>query len=146
MNDLIDLSMPDPSSGNINYKLLKKAATDALPLIKEQLAPFKGYGQKVELMIEGQSSGKYVVICTRRMFDPQDTRPFEPSLRLKEEDGYAYIQDCYDKTWCSYGLANRLSPVDICYSFCLQHGPEIRRVFTELCEYHEMQRYQATQH
>ena len=146
MNDLLDLATQDPQCDNINYKFIKKAATDALPLIKEQLAPFMDYGQKVELMIEGQTSGKYVAICTRRMFDPQDTRPFEPSIQLKEEDGYAYIQDCYDKTWHSFGLANRLSPVDICHSFCRQHGPEIRRVFTELCDYHEMRRYQATQH
>ena len=146
MNDLLDLPAAGPRCDNINYKLMKKAATDALPLIKEQLAPFRDYGQKVELIIDGLSSGKYIAISTRHMFDPQDTRPFAPSIQLKEEDGYAYIQDCYDKTWYSYGLANRLSPVDICYSFCRQNGSEIRRVFTELCDYHEMRRYQATQH
>ena len=46
MNDLLDLAAQGPQCDNINYKLIKKAATDALPLIKEQLAPFKIMGQR----------------------------------------------------------------------------------------------------
>ena len=120
-----------------DFKILLKHTADALPLIQYQLWPFKDYNCNIEPWIEGQTSGNTLIINTRPIRDPLDSRKFEASASVSIRDGYAYMKVHYDPHLTLLGNINNLSGNIICDEFCSLHRTEFRRVFHALCNYHE---------
>ena len=119
------------------FKILLKHTADALPLIEYQLSQFRDYACKVEPWIEGQTSGSELIINTRPIRDPLDSRKFEASASLKIKNENAYIAPSYQPKLTFLGHINDRSGSVICDTFCNLHRIEFRRVFHALCDYHE---------
>ena len=119
------------------FKILLKHTADALPLIKYQLSPFRDYACEVEPWIEGQTSGSELIINTRPIRDPLDSRKFEASASLTIKNDNAYMAPSYHPTLTFLGHINNLSGSLICDTFCDLHRIEFRRVFHALCNYEE---------
>lgn len=120
-----------------DFKILLKHTSDALPLIDYQLSPFKDYRCNVEPWIEGQTSGRTLIINTRPIHDPLDSRKFEAAASVWVSDGYVYMRKPKYSELETLGYIDGLSGHIICEAFCNFHQYEFRRIFHALCDYHE---------
>jgi hypothetical protein len=132
-----DVLKRDRQSFSVNFKILLKHTADALPLIEHQLSPFKDYRCNVEPWIEAQTSGNTLIIYTKPIRDPLDSRKFSVSASVSIRHGYAYMKVPYDPRQTLLSHIDDLSGNIICDEFCSLHRTEFRRVFHALCNYYE---------
>jgi len=126
-----------PRMTNVKFQMLLKHASDAWPLIKYQLSPFRDYGCRVDAWIEGETSREYLYINTRGVCDPLDSKPYEASVLLTTQNDEVCITSKDGQFRECLGSIEYVEPQSICDRFCDFNAIDLKRIFYALCDYHE---------
>ena len=118
-----------------SFRFLKMQMSLALPLIKDELSPFRDYGCKMECCLEGGLFGEAVTIFISDIPDPTQTKPLRLSASFEVIRGRVVVQ-CRGQNCAVLPLAD-LTAHQIAEAFCDANQHELVRAFTEICDFYE---------